>query len=160
MNIRKATPLDGEGIAKVLVEAYNIDNQKEGLAVFENERVKGHHYIVAEEDGEILGIVTWVVHGLPKHMMAELDRIAVLPKSRGKGVAKVLFEELIKEANEFYKKHGFYLRKLYLLTHADNTRAQKFYEKMGFTHETTLKEHYYKGKDEFVFSMFFERENL
>lgn len=157
MNIRKATALDKEGIANVLVEAYNIDNQEEAMSVFEEERIKGHQYIIAEENEKILGIVTWLPHGLPKHMMAELDRIAVLPESRGKGVANLLFDELVKEANAFYKKHGFYLRKLYLLTHADNERAQKFYEKMGFAHETTLKEHYYKGKDEFVFSIFFEK---
>ena len=47
------------------------------------------------------------------------------------------------------------LRKLYLLTHADNIRAHKFYGKLGFKHETTLKQHYYKDKDEYVYSMFF-----
>ena len=48
------------------------------------------------------------------------------------------------------------LRKLYLLTHADNTRAHKFYEKLGFKHETTLKQHYYSDKDEFIYSLFFD----
>ena len=95
------------------------------------------------------------IHGLPKHQLCELDRIAVLPEYRGKGVARQLFIALIKDAKQFYKKHKSKLRKLYLLTHADNIRAHKFYEKLGFKHETTLKQHYYKNKDEYVYSIFF-----
>ncbi|MAE42354.1 hypothetical protein CMO93_01170 [Candidatus Woesearchaeota archaeon] len=156
MNLRKATVNDANGISKVLIESYNIKDLEEGQQIFEEERAKSHHYIVAEKDEKIIGIVTWLMHGLPKHQLAELDRIAVLPEYQGKGVAKQLFNVLVEHANEFFKKHNSKLRKLYLLTHADNERAHKFYEKMGFKHETTLKQHYYKDKDEFVFSMFFD----
>ncbi|MBI2658757.1 GNAT family N-acetyltransferase [Candidatus Woesearchaeota archaeon] len=156
MKIRKAALKDSKGIANVLVQSYNIRNLKEGIEVFKNEIKKSHHYIVAEEKEKIIGIVTWVMHGLPKHQLCELDRIAVLPEYRGKGVSKQLFSALIKDAKSFYKKNKSKLRKLYLLTHADNTRAHKFYEKLGFRHETTLKSHYYKNKDEYVYSMFFD----
>jgi|TARA_Y100000310_G_scaffold336578_1_gene421519 ribosomal protein S18 acetylase RimI-like enzyme len=156
MNLRKANLNDKEGIANVLKESYNIESPEEGEKVFEEERAKSYNYIVAKQDEKIVGIVTWLVHGLPKHQLIELDRIAVLPEFQGKGVAKELLNSLIKEAKEFFKKHNSKLRKLYLLCHADNERAHKFYTKMGFEHETTLKEHYYKDKDEFVFSMFFD----
>lgn len=155
MKIRKAKPSDAKGIANVLVQSYNIKDIKEGAEVFRNEIKKSHHYIVAEEKGKIIGIITWLMHGLPKHQLAELDRIAVLPEYRGKGVSGKLFDELVKDARQFYKKNKSKLRKLYLLTHADNERAQKFYEKLGFRHETTLKEHYYKEGDEYVYSIFF-----
>ncbi len=155
MQIRKATLEDAEQISEVLISFYNMGNNEEAKETFLNEVKKGHHYIVAEENGKITGLVTWLMHGLPKHMLAELDRIVVLPESKGKGVGKALLEELKKDADNGYKKHGFRLRKLYLLTHADNKDAQSFYEKIGFRHETTLKKHYYKDKDEFVYSMFF-----
>ncbi|MBI2657190.1 GNAT family N-acetyltransferase [Candidatus Woesearchaeota archaeon] len=155
MKIRKATSKDAEGIANVLVQSYNIRGLKEGIQVFKNEIKKNHQYIVAEERGKIIGIVTWLMHGLPKHQLAELDRIAVLPEYRGKGVSGQLFNEMVKDVRKFYKKQKSRLRKLYLLTHADNERAQKFYEKLGFRHETTLKQHYYKDKDEYVYSVFF-----
>ena len=155
MKIRKATIKDAKGIANVLVQSYNIKNLDEGISVFKDEIKKNHNYIVAEEKGKIIGIVTWVTHGLPKHQLCELDRIAVLPEYRGKGIAKQLFNALINDVKSFYKKNKSKLRKLYLLTHADNIRAHKFYEKLGFKHETTLNEHYYKHKDEFVYSMFF-----
>ncbi len=156
MKIRKASLNDTKGIANVLVKSYNIKDLKEGISVFKNETKKAHNYIIAEENGKIIGIVTWLMHGLPKHQLAELYRIAVLPEYRGKGVAHKLFEALINDAKQFYKKNKSKLRKLYLLTHADNIRAHKFYEKLGFKHETTLKEQYYKNKDEYVYSMFFD----
>ena len=155
MKIRKATLKDAKGIANVLAQSYNIKDLKEGISVFKNEVKKNHHYIVAEESGKSIGIVTWLIHGLPKHQLGELDRIAVLPEYRGKGVARELFDALIRDAKSFYKKNKSKLRKLYLLTHADNIRAHKFYEKLGFRHETTLKQHYYKDKDEYVYSMFY-----
>ena len=155
MKIRKSKLKDAKGIANVLVKSYNIKNLKEGIETFKNEIKKCHNYIVAEEEKKIIGIVTWLMHGLPKHQLCELDRIAVLPDYRGKGVARKLFDALIKDAKSFFRKNKSKLRKLYLLTHAGNARAQKFYEKLGFKHETTLKQHYYKGKDEYVYSMFF-----
>lgn len=155
MKIRKAKLKDAKGIANVLVQSYNIKDLKEGINTFKDEIEKKYNYIVAEEKGKVIGIVTWVMHGLPKHQLCELDRIAVLPEYRGKGVAHKIFSALVKDAKSFYKKNKSKLRKLYLLTHADNIRAHKFYEKLGFRHETTLKAHYYKDKDEYVYSMFF-----
>ena len=155
MKVRKATLKDAKEIATVLVKSYNIKDLEEGINVFKTETKKIHNYIVAEDSSKIVGIVTWIVHGLPKHQLCELDRIAVLPQYRGAGIAKKLFDALIKDAKTYYKKNKSKLRKLYLLTHADNIRAHKFYEKLGFKHETTLKEHYYKNKDEFVYSIFF-----
>ena len=35
-------------------------------------------------------------------------------------------------------------------------KHHKFYEKLGFKHETTLKQHYYSDKDEFIYSLFFD----
>ena len=156
MKVRRAAIKDAKGIANVLVKSYNISDLKEGMKVFRNEIKKSHRYIVALDNGTITGIATWVMHGLPKHQLSELDRIAVLPECRGKGIAKKLFDALLKDANLFYKKNNSRLRKLYLLTHSTNKRAQKFYEKLGFRHETTLKRHYYKNTDEFVYSIFFD----
>ena len=155
MKITKASIRDAKGIANVLVKSYNIKSIMEGVDVFKNEISRQCNYIIAEDKGRVIGLATWVMHGLPKHELFELDRIAVLPEYRGKGIAQKLFHALIKDAKLFYRKHKLKARKLYLMAHADNTRAHRFYEKLGFTHETTLKEHYYSGKDERVYSMFF-----
>ena len=156
MKIRKATSKDAKGIANVLEKSYSIKTIKEGIEVFKTEAKKHHNYIVADDSGKIAGIVTWIVHGLMRHQLCELDRIAVLTEYRGKGVARKMFDALIKDAKAHYKKNKSKLRKLYLLTHADNKRAHKFYKKLGLMYEKTMKEHYYKNKDEFVYSTFFD----
>jgi ribosomal protein S18 acetylase RimI-like enzyme len=155
MKIRISKPSDAKGVANVLVNSYNVKSIEEGIEVFKSETAKQQRYIVVEEKGKIIGLATWIMHGLPKHQLAELDRIAVLPDYRGHGIARPLFEALLKDCKEFYKKNKSRLRKMYILTHYDNVRAHRFYQKLGFAHETTLKQHYYANKDEFVYSRFF-----
>ena len=156
MDYRISKEEDAEQIALVLKGCYNIDTIDEGIEVFKNEVNKDHLYIVAEEDNKIIGLTTLIIHGLYKHGLAELDRIAVLPEGRGKGIAVELFNQLVKYGKEKYEEKGYKLRKLYLLTHHDNERAHGFYKKVGLKHETTLKDHYYTDRNEFVFSMFFQ----
>jgi len=154
MKIRKSKKSDANGIALVLKSSYNMDSLQEAKDAFLSESKKGINYIVAEENGNILGLTTWLMHGLHKHGLVELDRIAVLPEFRGKGISKQLFDALIINAKKEFENNGKKLRKLFLLTHASNERAHKFYEKIGLIHETTLKKHYYSNEDEWVYSIF------
>lgn len=156
MIIREAVESDKEGIGKLLSICYNIEDENEGAKAFCNEMKRGHNFIIYEEGGKIIGLVSWLSCGLPKHGLAELDRICVHPDFRGKGVSSRLFSEMLAAINKYYKTRNSKLRKLYVLTHKTNERAQRFYKKMGFSHETVLKSHYYDGVDECVMSMFFD----
>ena len=156
INYRKATIKDADQISSVLIDFYNMKDANEASEAFISEMEKDFHYIVALKDDVIIGLVTWLSHGLPKHGLFELDRICLLSESRGKGVGKKLISELIKDADKWYKSMGANIRKLYLLTHEDNVDAHIFYEKVGFDHETTLKDHYYKNQNERVYSKFFK----
>ena len=155
INYRKATIKDADQISSVLIDFYNMKDAKEASEAFAAEMEKDFHYIVALHDDVIIGLVTWISHGLPKHGLFELDRICLLSEARGKGVGKGLINELIIDADKWYKSMGENIRKLYLLTHEDNVDAHIFYEKVGFVHETTLKDHYYKDQNERVYSKFF-----
>ena len=152
---KKTTVDDKNDIANVLLDFYNMKDLNEAINAFLSELDKDFHYIVAIEQDKIIGLVTWLMHGLPKHGLFELDRICILSESRGKGVGSKLVNKLVDDAKDWYKKKGGCIRKLYLLTHEDNLNAHLFYEKIGFKHESTLESHYYKGKDERVYSMFF-----
>jgi ribosomal protein S18 acetylase RimI-like enzyme len=157
MKLRKACEQDAEQIGKILMESYNICSVEEGKHAFLEEIANNTRYIVAEDDGSrVVGLVTWFTHGLPKHGLVELDRIAVLPEYRRNGISRQLFEELIKDANDYLGKNNAALRKLFLMTHADNLKAQSFYQKMGMQHESTIPSHFYNGLDEFVMSMYFK----
>tara|TARA_Y100000310_G_scaffold334635_1_gene414840 strand:+ start:1105 stop:1626 length:522 start_codon:yes stop_codon:yes gene_type:complete len=142
-------------VAKILKCSYNISSIDEAQQVFLDERAKGHRYIIALDGPAAIGIVSWTVHDLPKHQLAELNRIAVLQEYWGEGVSRGLFEALKRDTMEYYAGHGQWLRKLYVLTHEDNTRARSYYEKMGFKLDTILKQHYYADKNECVYAMFF-----
>ena len=155
--IRKAKLEDVNQIANVLLDFYNMENVDEARNAFLTEVSKDYKYILAIENGMIVGLVTWVIHGLPKHGLFELDRICILSQSRGKGVGKILVNSLIDKAKEWYKKNNSEIRKLYLLTHEDNISAQAFYEKVGFHHESTLENHYYNNKNEKLYSLFFNK---
>ena len=159
MRIRKAKDEDTNKIAEVLFESGLAKTYDEGEEMYVRETRKGDKYIVAEEDEEILGIITWVFQGAYRHELSELYHIGVKNKARGKGVAQALFWKLIYDINKIYREKGQQLRKLYLLTHDDNTVAQKFYEKVGMTHEATLRDHFYSGKPERVYSIFFEKDD-
>ena len=153
--LREASYDDKEQIAEVLLDFYNMNDHDEAIKSFTTELEKDFHYLVAEEDGKIIGLVTWLMHGLPKHGLFELDRICILSDARGKGVGRKLVDKLILDARNWYDKEGESIRKLYLLTHEDNKNAHVFYEKVGFVHDATLKDNYYKNQDERVYVMFF-----
>ena len=155
---KKATIDDKNEIAKVLLDFYNMSDLNEAINAFSSELEKDFHYIVAVEEDKIIGLTTWLMHGLPKHGLFELDRICILSESRGKGIGSQLVDKLVDDAKGWYREQGESIRKLYLLTHEDNLNAHIFYEKIGFKHETTLESHYYGEKDERVYSMFFSNK--
>jgi len=154
ITIRDAKDEDAEGIAKVLMGAYKIFSVEEGKRAFKIDLAKGKHYIVAEKDEKIVGLTTWTTHGLPKHELAELDRIAVLKESRHNGVATKLLEKLKEEVNNEFKKDGKRLRKLFLWSHDDNNGAHDFYKKLGFKQEAVVENQYYEGQKEYMYSMY------
>ena len=111
---RIADEHDAEDIASVMVQSYNIANNEEGKNTFLGEMKRGHIFIVAVSETKTIGIASWLIHGLPKHGLAELDRIAVMPDSIGSGVAKELFSFTIDEMKKYYIGNDSVLRKLYL----------------------------------------------
>ena len=157
MKYRKAKKEDCEHIAEILLENYNIKDKEEALHVAKEE-FKMFNYIVAElkKTGEIIGVACWRSHGLPKHQLVESVRVAIKEGHRGKGVTKSLFKKMIQDAHKYFREHGLKIRKLYAYAHTSNKLAMKFYKKRGMIQEATLNDHYYKGEDEAIFSMFFE----
>ena len=157
VTIRLGTAADTEQAARVLRAAYNMGDPAEAQAAYRREIEMGHRYLVAEAAGAIVGVSSWYLHGVPHHGLAELDRIAVLPKYRMNGAGSELFHSLVADAQQFYAQHGERLRKLFLMTHDDNHAAHALYRKVGMEKEVVLKDHYYDGRAEAVFSIFFPR---
>ena len=93
--LKKASSKNKIQIANVLLDFYNMNDLDEAVNIFLSEIDKDFHYIVATKNGKIIGLVSWFPHGLPKHGLFELDRICILSDARGKGVGRILVDELI-----------------------------------------------------------------
>jgi len=153
--LRQAEEKDAEEVADVILKNFNIKTKEEAKEVFAEE-LNRYTYVVAKEGGKIVGIACWRTHGLPKHQLAECGRVAVLPEHDKRGIKTQLFEWVVQDADKFYKSHNTKMRKIYAYVHSSNKRMQQFYERIGLIKEAVLKDHYYKGEDEFVYSMFFD----
>lgn len=154
IKFRKAKLSDAEKIGKLLKLGFRIDSVKEGAYVFTQETKTGHTYFIAEDGNKIVGAIAWRRIGLPKHMLGKITRFTVADgyeKTR-----EPLFKKAVQELDKEYHAKGLHLRKIYLNVHANNKKLQEFYKRIGLIHEATLKDHFYKGVDEYMFSMFFE----
>jgi ribosomal protein S18 acetylase RimI-like enzyme len=158
LNIQKATKTDGKQIALLLAEAYqSLDSSiSSSVRAFHSECDRGYHYIIAKNNGEIVGLAAWFYHGLPKHGLIEIDRYAVRSDLRRRGTGREIFRFLVKDANKFFVKYGG-LRKIFLFTREENKIAHRFYKSLGFTREAKVKKHFYANKDDLIFSYFIQR---
>ncbi len=134
MSVRPATPADVDAVAALEAENLGVDAWSYGLVA---EGVAGRlptvHYLVAEDDGRLVGhAVASVVADL-----AELQRIAVTAEHRRHGHAAALLAEVVALARE-----GGADRVL-LEVREDNSGALAFYASHGFA-EIDRRPRYYR----------------
>jgi ribosomal-protein-alanine N-acetyltransferase len=110
-------------------------------------------FIVAEEDGKIVGyIMSRVEVGLSNHGLGGLIRkghvvsIAVLPQSRRKGVAQALINTAMDGMRNYKAKQCF------LEVRITNTIGIALYKKLGFEVSRTINSYYSDGEDAYVMS--------
>jgi ribosomal protein S18 acetylase RimI-like enzyme len=136
VTIRPATAND-HAVLRELYEAFyaevpppdyrSVDLEKEWAEVVE--MIRDEVTLVAEEDGLVTGFV------LAKMKEPELGLVAdvfVRPEARGTGVAR----GLMREANARLRERG--ARVVTLDVQAANTRARRFYERLGFQTESLV----------------------
>ena len=141
MIIRQATIRDYEAAAALEQSVFQLhyENRKDFLRYrtepLEKERfasmLEGMTYLLAEEDGIILGQAIAYKRGYKDHPVfndmewLEIDDISVAPEAQGKGVGKALFEAMKQAALDMGLHH------IELTVWAFNEKAKGFYEKMG-----------------------------
>lgn len=105
------------------------------------ELVSSRCFYLWELDGLLAGFYrTTRYPGRVRHV-ALLGTLAVDPRRHGQGIGHAMLADAI----ERLKAEG--VRRIELYAESDNTRALRFYEKLGFVHEGTLRE-FYKRADE------------
>lgn len=136
--IRAGRPDDVESAIAVYLAANDARRGGAPTPVHHVERVRGSMgnpeaiFLVAVEDSTCVGMALAMQSraeygtGPPEPGICFLSMIFVLPERWGGGIGGKLVEAVLAEA----RSRGFSLIQLW--THADNLRAQRLYERLGF----------------------------
>lgn len=155
ISIRRASCGDGPIIANLLHTKYSFSSVDEAEQAFSNE-CGTHHYRIAEEEGNVVGLLSWRPQGVVSHGVVELTRIAIAQNVSDKWYVKeMLFDQMVAEADYYYKQQGAKLHKVFSMIHSDNNDVKEFFINKGMEQEAVLRNHFRKGTDELVFSLFF-----
>jgi ribosomal protein S18 acetylase RimI-like enzyme len=97
--------------------------------------------LLAEEGGEVLGILSCVIRPNLYHggLVGLIDELVVYPRVRGQGVGSALVQAVMSRC----AAKG--CREISVSTMPDNTRALAFYWRHGFTDEAILLERHFGG---------------
>jgi len=125
MSIQIRKPLSDEysTISQMINQAFSVSPLPLTLDFFEDPKI---NCLIAVSNKEILGTATLHIIQKCNKKMGLIEDVVVHPKKQGKGVGKLLMEELLMKA----KKLGCY--KTILNSTESN---QVFYEKIGFSKE-------------------------
>ncbi len=135
MIIREIVSIDNAKIAKVIRDVLiELNVPKVGTAyadphldyLFETYNVSRAIYFVIENEGKILGGAGIMQLENEKASVCELQKMYLLPETRGLGLGQALIDKCLEKATEF----GF--ESCYLETMPYMENAQKLYKKAGF----------------------------
>lgn len=139
---RLAGPADVAAVVAIEGACFGASAWSEGLVA--DEIGSDRHIVLVTDDLAAYGAVSLAGE------IADLDRIAVLPSSRGQGVATGLLTDLIDRARDLGAE------RMLLEVAADNTAAIGLYEAYGFDTISTRTGYYAGGVDALVMELTIE----
>lgn len=117
MNLRRLTDRDIPRLRRFWIEYWGGDEMVTRGRVYRPEQLEG---FVAEEQGEWLGLLTFVIEG------GECEITSLDSLREGQGLGTLLIQKALEEA----RARG--CRRLFLITTNDNLHALGFYQRRGF----------------------------
>ena len=123
IKIRKPFPEEYSTVCQMINQAFSVSPLPLTLDFFEDPKI---NCLIAVSNKEILGTATLHIIQKSNRKMGLIEDVVVHPKQQGKGVGKLLMEELLMKTKEL----GCY--KTILNSTESN---QVFYEKLGFSKE-------------------------
>ena len=145
---RLATPADRDAVFAIYshpeVTPY-LTHEPMSLAdfvpVYDELLASGHFHVWTVDGGEVAGFYrTTRYPGRVSHVVL-LGTVAVDPRRHGQGIAGAMLADAIARL----RAEG--VRRVELYAEADNPRALRFYGKLGFVHEGTLRQFYKRAAE-------------
>lgn len=136
---RPATEADIAAVVRIEQSCFGVSGWSEGLVTDEVE--SDRHVVLVTDDLTGYGAISLAAD------MADLDRIAVLPDARGRGLARALLTALIDSARDLGAD------RMLLEVAADNAAAIGLYDSFGFDVIATRTGYYVGGIDALVMEL-------
>ena len=140
LQIKKATKEDIEKIRSVALRtwpvtfsnilseeqiSYMLDWMYSPGALIQHMEEKKHVFLIAMEQDICIGFCAYELHA-KENRKTKIQKIYLLPEAQGKGIGKILLEEVTKIAREAGDSH------LFLNVNRFNQQAIDFYGRVGF----------------------------
>ncbi|TFG27011.1 GNAT family N-acetyltransferase [Candidatus Thorarchaeota archaeon] len=119
-----------------------VEEHNEHAAEFAEDLICRFKTLLALQNNELVGLLSWDTRGGYEDGVIELVTIGVNESSKRQGIATKLVESLIDNASEFYTNKGHKLRVIILFMERQNDVAREFYTKLGFSEEAVLRQLY------------------
>lgn len=115
-----------------------VEGHSERAETFAEDLINHFNTLLAFEDGELCGTLTWDTRGGYDDGVVELIGLGVNKKFQRQGVARKLVNYFIQEASNFYSNRGYMLRVVLIFMEGENEVARKFYSNLGFTEDARI----------------------
>lgn len=137
--VRPATAADATAVAgliRVMAEQFDEHTPVTAEWVAEFLGADDCYAVVAELDGDVVGVVTWTLLRTLFHARksAVIEEASVTPTHQGKGIGRALLEEAVARIKQLD------VAEISISTGFENERAKHLYRSLGFTEETLLLE--------------------
>ncbi|MFW9907808.1 MAG: GNAT family N-acetyltransferase [Candidatus Thorarchaeota archaeon] len=131
IEIRHATKADRNLLKKMYLS--EVEDHAERADKFAEQLINRFNTLLALQNGELRGTLSWEARGGYDDGVAELVGLGVNSKFQRQGIASELVERMIEEASIFYSERGYALRVILLFMEYGNEGARRFYSQMGFS---------------------------
>ncbi|GGC65054.1 ribosomal protein S18-alanine N-acetyltransferase [Hoyosella rhizosphaerae] len=144
VQLRPLVAADANACARLERLLFSRDNPWPAWAFVQELKNGANHYVAAELQGKLVGYAGIALLGSASDPENEVHTIGVAPEHQGKGIGRLLLDDLLAVADV----HG---GPVFLDVRTDNEAAQGLYSSVGFV-IVGLRKRYYEpsGADAFV----------
>ncbi|MBI4859886.1 MAG: GNAT family N-acetyltransferase, partial [Candidatus Riflebacteria bacterium] len=150
MDVRLATARDAGHLIAAYMKHVN-PSRREGDR-FARLHLTFERCLLAEQEGMVLGGLTWGLRDDPRSGLAQLTGLLVNERVRRKGLGTLLVLLAIEDMHAFFAGRGCRLRRVFLTADQQNLPVRRMWEKLGFGAVAQLEDHVKPGRTDLIYA--------